>query len=358
MSLNVEAAVRRGDTEIAPEFTIDEGTTVALLGPNGAGKSTVVSMLAGLLAPTRGTVSLDGTTLDDARAGVHVPPAHRPIGVVFQDLLLFPHLSAAENVAFPLRARGVSRRRALARAAELLGRLGIEEKADEPPSRLSGGEAQRVAIARALAGEPRVLLLDEPLAAADAGARSSLRATIAESLRSFPGLRLLVTHDPIEAMTLADRVVLLEEGRVTQTGTPGDVRETPRTGYAARLVGVNLFSGRLERIEPGVGRLSTPDGPLTVPWPADALTTVEGAIGLLQPSDVTLHLARPEGSARNVLEGRVTAVMHQGSNARIQIATSPPLIAELTAGSVSRLGIERGTAVWASFKAVEVRIVT
>lgn len=352
MTLDVDVTVRRNGFEVSAAFEASSGETVALLGPNGSGKSTVVASIAGLLPPATGTVTLDGTILDGGDRSV--PPEERPIGVVFQHLLLFPHLSAIENVAFPLRARGVDKTEARGRADRLLERLGVSHRADARPPDLSGGEAQRVALARALVAEPALLLLDEPLSALDVGARVHTRDLIREELARFPGVRVLVTHDPVEAATLADRLVLLEDGRVTQIGTPEDIRTTPRSRYAADLVGVNFFTGRISRVEDGVGRLVTDHGEVVVPWPEDV--EVDEVIGLLRPMDVTISLDAPEGSARNVFRGPVTSIAVEGERARLRIATEPPLVAEVTLGSISRLQLEPGSQVWASFKAVEVQV--
>ena len=354
MTLSVDVVAARGAFEVRATFEAAADETVALLGPNGSGKSTLVSSIAGLLPPVEGTIALDGVVLDDAAGGVYVPPEERPIGVVFQDLLLFPHLSAADNVAFPLRARGVAKPQARERAARLLERLDVAARADARPRDLSGGEAQRVALARALVAEPALLLLDEPLSALDVGARLRVRDLVREELDRFPGVRIIVTHDPVEASTLADRLVLFEEGAVTQIGSPEEIRSAPRSRYAADLVGVNSFRGRLEPFEDGAGRLATGEGDVVVPWPEG----FEGGevIGLLRPADVTLSLEPPMGSARNVFRGQVTSIAVEGDRARVRIATSPPLVAEVTVGSVERLGLRAGVRVWASFKAVEVQV--
>jgi molybdate transport system ATP-binding protein len=354
MTLVVDATASRGDFEVRARFEAAAGQTVALLGPNGSGKSTLVSSVAGLLPPSEGRIELDGLVLDDAMRGVHVPPERRPIGVVFQDLLLFPHLSAIENVAFPLRTRRVRRSAARERAARLLERLGVAGRAGARPADLSGGEAQRVALARALVGEPALLLLDEPLSALDVGARLRVREVVREELSRFAGVRILVTHDPVEASMLADRLVLLEDGRVTQIGSPEEIRAAPRSRYAADLVGVNAFYGRLEPLGEGAARLTSDEGVVVVPWPEGH----EGGevIGLLRPADVTLSPEPPVGSARNVLSGRVTSIAVEGERARVRIATAPPLVAEVTLGSVDRLGLRNGALVWASFKAVEVQV--
>jgi molybdate transport system ATP-binding protein len=354
VTLNVDIIATRGAFEVRAAFEAAPGQTVALLGPNGSGKSTLVSSIAGLLPPVTGTISLDGMVLDDASEGSHVPPERRPIGVVFQDLLLFPHLSAIENVAFPLRARGVPRPEARDRATRLLDRLGIGTRAHARPRGLSGGEAQRVALARALVAEPALLLLDEPLSALDVGARQRVRELVRDELARFRGVRVIVTHDPVEASTLADLLVLLEDGHVTQIGTPDEIRAAPRSRYAADLVGVNSFRGRLEPLEEGAGRLVTPEGSAVAPWPVG----FEGGevIGLLRPADVTLSLEPPVGSARNVFRGEVTSIAVEGDRARVRIATAPPLVAEVTLSSVKRLGLRDGVVVWASFKAVEVQV--
>jgi len=354
--LEVDVRARRGAFELAASFAVEEGTTVALVGPNGAGKSTLVSVLAGLLPPVQGRVVLDGQVLDDPARGIHVVPRARPVGVAFQDLLLFPHLSALENVAFPLRARGMPRREARRRAMELLIRVGVAGRAATRPGALSGGEAHRVALARALASAPRLLLLDEPLAGVDAAARPAIRSLLWEIVLAVPGLRVLVSHDPPEALALADRVIVLEAGRVTQIGTPEEIRAAPRTRYAAELAGLNLFRGELERVEPGVGLLRTTEGELIVAWPHGVQAERSRVLALVRPADVSLHLRPPVGSARNLLEGPVRDLTVEGDRVRVRLASRPPIVAEITAGSAARLGLRPGTTVWASFKAVEVRV--
>jgi molybdate transport system ATP-binding protein len=351
--LAVDVTIGRGAFDVHARFEASAGETVGLLGPNGSGKSTLVASIAGLLPPVAGTIELNGVVLD--APGRHVAPEARPIGVMFQDLLLFPHMSAIDNVAFPLRARGAERRGARAGAASLLQRFDLEKRAAARPGDLSGGEAQRVALARALIAEPSLLLLDEPLSALDVGARVRARDLIRRELDRFQGIRIIVTHDPVEAAVLADRLVLLEGGRVTQVGTPEEIRNAPRSRYAADLVGLNSFHGDLLPLEEGAGRLAADEGDVVARWPEG----FDGGevIGLVRPADVTISIEKPSGSARNVLHGAVTSVAVEGDRARVRIATSPPLVAEVTTGSVQRLGLEEGSLVWASFKAVEVQIV-
>ena len=352
MSLDVDVRAERDRFSLAAAFRASAGETIALLGPNGAGKSTLVEILAGLLLPDAGRVVLDDAVLDDDK-GVHVEAARRPLGVMFQRLLLLPHLTALENVAFPLRARGERPEEARRRAAAVLERVGAARLAGARPGRLSGGEAQRVALARAIVDEPRLLLLDEPLSALDVSARPGVRALLRRELDAYDGVAIVVTHDPVDAMTLATRLVLMEGGRVTQTGTPEDILAAPRTPYAADLVGVNLFSGRLERSADGIALLHTDDGIVACVPPPD----LEGdVLGVLRPSDVALHLERPEGSPRNAFEGDVRFVSVGVERARVGVASQPPLVAEVTSASLRQLDIREGGRVWASFKALEIRV--
>ena len=352
--LEVDVVVRRGAFAVTAALRAEPGEPLALVGPNGSGKSTLVSAIAGLSPPEGGRIALDGELLDDGND--HVAPERRPIGVVFQDLLLFPHLSALENVAFPLRARGVDADVARGRATATLERLGLSERARAKPRDLSGGEAQRVALARALVAQPRLLLLDEPLSALDVAARAEVREVLAAEVARFEGVRVLVTHDPVEASMLGDRLVILEDGHITQTGTPPEIRDLPRSRYAGDLVGVNAYRGSLVRGPEGEGLVATQDGSIVVPWP-DAVEHGRAVTAVVRPADVTLSLEPPESSARNVFRGAVRSIASDGERARVRLATEPPLVAEVTAGSAERLGLHDGVIVWASFKAVEVEIV-
>lgn len=357
MSLRARVRLARQGFVLDAEIACEKGETLAILGPNGAGKSTLLMSIAGLVEPDEARITVDERLIEDTATVLNVPAEERGCGIVFQDLLLFPHMSVLDNVAFPIGARGLRRSDARRKAAHMLDEIGATLLADKRPSDLSGGEAQRVALARALSGDPRLLLLDEPLASLDARARAEVRGLLRTVLRSFEGPRLLVTHEPVEAMTLADRIAVLEEGVVTQTGTPAEIREAPRTSYAAELVGQNLFSGRLQHGDGGTGRVVTTEGDIVVAWPA-GLEAGHSVLVLLSPSDVSIHLERPEGSPRNVLEGRITSVSApaEGDRARIRIGSSPPVVADITIGSLSRMGLREGDHVWASFKAVEVGV--
>ena len=351
MGLDAAVRVTRGTHVLDVTFAVDDGETVALVGRNGAGKTTVLEAIAGLVPLEAGHIELGGRRIDALDVG------QRGIGLAFQDGALFPRMSVRENVAFAARARGDRVGPARARADRLLAQLAPTVAPAARPPQLSGGERQRVSLARVLASEPRLLLLDEPLAAVDASARPALRAVLRDALAAFSGPSILVTHDPVEAMTLADRLVLLEDGRITQTGTPAEVRNHPATRYAADLVGVNLFEGTLEPAGPGAGTLRTDEGDLTVAWP-DGLEVVStsNVRATVAPAEITLHAASPEGSSRNAFHGKVLEVAVTGSRARVRVDTAPPLVAEVTTGSVERMGLAPGAEVWASCKAVEVRL--
>jgi len=247
------------------ELKVRPGGVLALLGPNGAGKSTALRCLAGLRALDDGAISLAGRCLDDPARDVLVPAQARGVGMVFQDYLLFPHLSAVDNVAFGLRVAGRNRRQARATAHDWLGRMGLRECADERPGALSGGQAQRVALARALAPEPGLLLLDEPLAALDAATRMQVRSDLRQHLSDYAGCTVLVSHDPLDAMVLADELVVVEDGISVQRGRASEVARAPRTDYVASLVGLNLYRGhsRGSTVELVGGGTLTPPRPRT-----------------------------------------------------------------------------------------------
>ncbi len=331
--------VRRGAFRLDVALSAAPGEVVALLGPNGAGKTTALRALAGLSPLDGGRLRLDGEDL------APLPAERRPVGVVFQDHLLFPHLSALDNVAFGLRCQGVPRREARAEAARWLERVGLAEHAAARPRRLSGGQSQRVALARALATRPRLLLLDEPLAALDARTRLETRATLRHHLEEFEAVAVLVTHDPLDAMVLADRLVVVEEGRVVQTGTPGQVARRPRTDYVARLVGLNLYRGTASG-----HRVHLDDGAAVVTVPEDLSGEVFVAF---PPSAVTLHRERPTGPAdvSNVWRCRVAGIETHGDRVRAELTGRLPLAADLTTVRAADLGLTPGGEVWAAVEA-------
>ncbi|MCZ2858934.1 ABC transporter ATP-binding protein [Blastococcus sp. VKM Ac-2987] len=345
MSLTATVDTRRGTLHLRVAVEVADGEVLAVLGPNGAGKSTLVRVLAGLLRPDAGRVVVDGEVWDGD--GASVPAHRRRLGMVFQDALLFPHLSVADNVAFGLRTRGTGRAAARAAAEGWLTRVGLDGLGGRRPAELSGGQAQRAALARALVGDPALLLLDEPLSALDARTRLAVRAELRRHLAGFVGSTVLVTHDPVDAMALADRVVVVEEGRVVQAGTPADVSRRPRTDYVARLVGLSLLPGTAK------GRLVRLDGGGAVAVAEEAAGPVFAAV---RPESVSLYASRPDGSPRNVWPARLVGATPHGATVRCELAGEVPLIADVTAAAFAEMGLTPGAEVWASVKASEVAV--
>ena len=343
--LDARVVVRRQRHVLDLDLHAEPGDVVAVIGPNGAGKSTLLRALAGVLPLDEGHVEHEGVTWDGP--GVRLRTQDRSLGMVFQRQLLFPHLDALANVAFGPRSRGVPRAEAERLATDWLARFGVEDLAARRPHQLSGGQAQRVAIARALAGSPRLLLLDEPLAALDVGVAMGLRVELARHLKAFDGVSVLVTHDAVDAMTLATRVVVLDEGRVAQVGPPGDVAARPQTEHVARLVGLNVLRGSARgtvvHLEQGEAVVSA--------------TEASGEVNVcFSPTAVTLTLAEPVGSARNRWAGRVTSLVPHGAAVRVQVDAAGGLLADVTPGAATELGLAPGTPVWATVKATEVTV--
>jgi molybdate transport system ATP-binding protein len=347
MTLQATVSTHLGTLHLQCDVAVDAGTTVAVLGPNGAGKTTLLRVIAGLVPIEEGHVALDGVVFDDSVTGTHLTPEARRVGFVFQDHGLFPHLSVLDNVAFGLRARGLDRRVANARAGEWLERVDLASYASSRPSALSGGQSQRAALARVLVTDPQVLLLDEPLAAVDTSGRLELRRALREHLSNFAGVRLLITHDPLEAASLAERVVVLENGRVTQEGSFTDVTSRPRSPWIATMAGLNLLRG------------SVSSGTLTIDGGATVLvaTDVSGpALATIHPRAVALYRQAPEGSPRNVFQLAVAGIDPEGDRWRIRLAGAIPLVAEVTPAAAAALRLAEGGDVFAVVKATEVDV--
>lgn len=351
MTLQARLHAHRGRFRLDAAFEVPAGETVALAGPSGAGKTTAVRLLAGVDRLARGQIVFGGDVLDDPDEGVHVPPGARGIGWLPQGGALFPHLDAAGNVAFGLRQRGISRREARRQAEVWLDRVGLADRRDAGVAGLSGGEARRVALARALAVRPRVLLLDEPFTGLDAGAKTLLRGVVRDALADGGGARILVVHDPLDALALADRVVVLEDGSVVQQGTPAELCERPRTPYVAELAGWNVLAGAA----------TVEGGHPVVRYEGGALQVAEAASGAVlvvwRPSAVAVFRERPSGSPRNVVEGRVAELAPTGERVRVRLEGALPMVAELTADAARSLELAPGEQVWAAVKATEVTVI-
>ena len=295
----------------------DRGQVVAVIGPNGAGKTSLLRAVAGLV-PAVGDLRVEG------RSWVDLPVRERAVGMAFQGQLLFPHLTALENVAFGPRTAGAARDAARRTARDWLDRFGVGELAGRRPRQLSGGQAQRVSIARALATDPRVLLLDEPFSGLDVGVAASLRVELARHLASYDGVTLLVTHDAIDALTLPDVVWVLDDGRLVQVGPPREVAAAPLTRHVARLVGLNVLT--------------------------------EGDRFLsFSPSSVTVSPAEPAGSARHRWPGTVTSLAPHGDAVRVLVSGEHELLADVTPAAVAELELAPGREVWLSVKETAVR---
>jgi molybdate transport system ATP-binding protein len=347
MSLQARVALDLGSLHLDVELRAEPTEIVALVGPNGAGKTTLLRALAGLVAIRDGRIELDNDVLNDTTTGVHRPPEARPVAVVFQDYLLFPHLTVLDNVAYGLWARGTARGQARREAITWLERVGVAEHAGSRPGSLSGGQAQRVALARALATRPALLLLDEPLSAIDVGARAALRRDLRAHLAGAEGIRVLVTHDPLDAMAMADRLVVLEDGRVTQEGTLQEVTARPRSPWVAHLVGLNLYRGTVAE-----NRVT-----LTGGHHIQVATGLEGsAFALVHPRGVSLHRHKPEGSPRNVWLGEVGGIDFEGDRVRVQVRGPLEVVAEVTPQAVAELRLNDGGPIWVTIKATEVDV--
>ncbi|WP_327120397.1 ABC transporter ATP-binding protein [Nocardia sp. NBC_01730] len=343
MTLDAHLRVTRGQFRLDVPLTVAPGEVVALLGPNGAGKTTALRALAGLTPLTDGAIQLDDDTWD-APPKLFVPAERRRVGVVFQDYLLFAHLSALDNVAFGLRARGHRRAAARNRAAHWLGRVDLADHVADKPRALSGGQAQRVALARALATDPSLLLLDEPLAALDASTRPRVRSDLAHHLADYPGHTVLVTHDALDAMVLADRLVIVEHGAVVQEGPPAEVARRPRSDYVAHLVGLNLYRGTAHGITVDLAE----GGALTVAEPG------RGAVHVaFPPNAVSLHPEPPAGSQRNVWPVTIGGIEQHAHSIRVRLDGTPPVLADVTPATVAELRLQPGTRLWAAVKATE-----
>jgi molybdate transport system ATP-binding protein len=348
MALAATIQLQLGELDLDVALAAGPGQVTALLGPNGSGKTTVLRCLAGLAPIDGGHIELDGEVLDDPTAGRFVNPEHRAVGFVFQSYLLFDHMTVLENVAYGLRARGRSRAEARRAAAGWLARVGLDGYAGDRPRSLSGGQAQRAALARALVLDPRLLLLDEPLAALDATTRSVVRRELRAHLDRFEGIPVLVTHDPVDAYALADRVVILEEGRVRQAGTLAEVTAHPRSRYVADLIGVNLVAGLVA------------DGVLTTAAGA-RVVIAEAASGpslaVIKPHSVVLVRDPVAGSsARNLWPGTVADLDRLGDRVRVSLDGPLPLAAEITAAALEALGLRPGEAIHASVKATDIDV--
>jgi molybdate transport system ATP-binding protein len=337
LSVDLRVPLRDFALEVALEVGRE---TVALVGPSGSGKTTALRAIAGLASAERGRVQLDGETWLDVERGVRRRPEERPVGFVFQDYALFPHMTVLQNVRFGGRRD----------AEALLERLRIGHLARARPAEISGGERQRVALARALARDPKALLLDEPLAALDSHTRAEVRVELHDLLAELGLPALLVTHDFEDAAALADRVGVLVAGRLRQLAAPADLVAAPADAFVASLAGGNVLRGVATPRPDGLTDVELDGGERLV-----STDEARGPVSLVvYPWEIALALEAPDESALNRVRGPVSSVVRIGNRVRVRVG---PLTAEITAASAERLGLERGRPVVAVFKATGTRLV-
>ena len=351
-SVRVHARLERRDVEF--DLTLADGEVLAVLGPNGAGKSTLLLLIAGLLRPDEGRIELGDTVVTDTSTGVFIPAHARGVAMLSQQALLFPHMSVAANVAYAPRCKGQSRSAARAVAQRWLEAVDAEGLGDRRPAQLSGGQAQRVAVARALAAEPQVLLLDEPMSALDVTAAPALRRLLRDILRNDNRTAVIVTHDLLDALAIADKVVIFERGRIVEDGPVRTVLMSPRSDFAARIAGVNLISGVIT--EPGV---------LQTSWSTSISGTGDtspgaAAVALFRPTAVAVHLDAPHASPRNVIPLTIAEMDIHGTTVRVRGADQPDgstgLAADITAAAAADLDLAPGQSVYFVVKAQEVEL--
>ncbi|HCO03668.1 MAG TPA: ABC transporter ATP-binding protein [Actinobacteria bacterium] len=349
----LEVRLRYRFTRLHLDTELEVGTeTVALIGPSGAGKSSVLRCVAGLLSPGEGRVAFDGEPWFDSGAGVDLPPAGRRVGMVFQDDALFPHLSVERNVAFGPRRAGRSRTDALRLARGTLGRFGISRLATARPGTLSGGERRRVALARAVAADPAVLLLDEPLTGLDPATKAEVAAELHGHLRRLALPAILVSHDVGDVLGLADRIAVLEAGRIVQEGAPAQLLEAPRTPFVAAFTGANYFLGTAS-LRGELTQVLAAEGARFLS--TDAATGPVGVV--VHPWDVSLAAVRSFASALNELTGPIVRMAPLGNRVRVTVGSRPAIVAEVTADSSARMGLAPGRQIVATWKATGTRLV-
>lgn len=363
-----------GAFHLTTTLAAESGKTTVLLGESGSGKSTILRLLAGLLDLEHGQIVVDGITYADSEKRLMVPPQERPFGYVFQDYVLFPHLSIFENVAFGLRAQRIARPIVRARVEQVLKQVQLTGLASRRPSQISGGQQQRVALARALVLQPKLLLLDEPLSALDIQTKRETRQELRHILAQAGITTVLVTHDYLDALLFGHHIVVLDHGQVIQHGSQQDLMERPHSSYVAELVGLNFLRGRVVRYEAdtlctiALGTRPDEQGVELEATLEDHQSSAnrpqigDEASVVVDPRSITLYRSPPDGSARNLLRGDIVQVIPVGSGAQghmrvtLRIDAFPhPLTAEVTRVSVTHLGLQEGISIYATFKAVEAR---
>ncbi|MEO7006126.1 MAG: ABC transporter ATP-binding protein [Terrimesophilobacter sp.] len=352
-TMDARLRVRRGNFSVDARLRVEHGEVLALLGPNGSGKSTLLGALAGLIPIESGVVTVFGRVLTQRGGGTRlvVPPEHRGVGLLGQEPLLFPHLSALDNVAFGPQSQGIAKVTARCEAREWLRAVELEGLEDRRPAQLSGGQQQRVALARALAARPKVLLLDEPLAAVDVQTASLLRPLLRDRLTQTETTTILVTHDVLDAIVVADRVAIMQEGRIIETGPTQRVLGAPSTPFVAALAGVNLVTGVLAPD----GSLKTTDGRRFFGRTlGDQPATGAAVSAVFRPAALRVAVASGLGAEPNSWNARVAALEPSSGGIRIRLAGDPDIVAEVSPVDVADHAIGVGSTVWFSVAEADV----
>jgi molybdate transport system ATP-binding protein len=375
--LDAQFDILLGSFHLDMGFRSESGTTTVILGESGCGKSTVLRLLAGLLHPDKGHFVLDDEIYVDTNQHIDIPPQERPVGFVFQDYVLFPHLSVFDNVAFGLRMQGIHRKEMRRRVAEALEEVHLVGYDDRHPAQLSGGQQQRVAIARALAMQPQLLLLDESLSALDIQTRREVEQELRQILSRLRLTTVMVSHQYIDALLFGHQIIVLDQGHIIQQGNHLDLLLHPHSSYIAEMVGVNLFKGRVVSTDAsGIHTItlstSNGEGLEVIAVTQDNTTTLapgQDVSVVVDPRSITLHQARPESSARNVFRGEVlqnvpvSAAFSEAEKKmeglmRVSMLIDrslPPLTADITVSSSTYMELNPGKEIYASFKATETR---
>lgn len=326
--------------------------TLALVGPSGAGKTSVLRAVAGLLRPDQARIEYDGRALTDTERHVNLPPESRRVGMVFQDGALFPHLTLGRNVEYGLWPRPHRRRDRRARVSELLARYGIEGLDRSRPDKVSGGERQRAALARAVATTPDILLLDEPLSALDSVTKAHVSRELAQWLAELSLPTILVSHDYGDVAGLADRIAVIDAGRIVQTGTPADLIRAPASPFVAAFVATNYIRGRASR-SGDLTEVVLPTGRRLA-----CVTPASGEVAMVvDPWAVRLTPAAEAMPGPNVLQGPVRQIVRAGGVVRVTVDCDPPLIAELPAEQAAALFLDHGAIVAATWSPEAARLV-
>lgn len=356
----LEVALRQGGPiPLEVSFECRPGQVLALFGPSGSGKTTILRCIAGLYSPHFGRITMGADTWLDTAAGENIAVHRRPVGFVFQDYALFPHLTALDNVMTAMGHQPRDQRRA--RALEILKLMHLEARVDRRPGALSGGERQRVAVARALAREPRVLLLDEPFAAVDRSLRRTLHAEIDDIRRSFDIPIVLVTHDFEDVVRLATDLVMLQSGHVVASGSLEELTSRPDLPWLREMVGLGSV------VEATVSRTDESRGLAELEFDGQALLAPGKGLAVgtrvrvrIPAREVILAIDRPQGlSLHNALQATVSAVQREPELDQVVVQLqvgSARLLAEVTGDAIARLGIAEGTRLWALIKSVSLEV--